>query len=810
MSKKFFRMATSAAAEGLGLGLGYQGGSTLKELAIGVPKYVYEATWGPFAEGLGIREPQELGASSVKDKPEDVVEEPPKNTRNKITTSPYEYSELPPGDQRKCARFLEILPGTAQDDINCQLHQHYLDNAPPYETLSYCWGTTANRTPVQIDGSTLYITKNLRRALFHLRHETQSRLMWVDAICINQNDLPERAEQITIMRDLYRSSTQTVIWIHQGNEELAGALDKCIELAELARADQSVLIGSGPGKDETSKARSDSEFADKMYGLTEDPIDALLLTPWFSRVWVVQELVLSKRRTLLLGNEQLDWDTFCIALEYGVSQDIWKRQELGYIRQPLFDQFYSLRGIDTSIHSTVFEGKDPAGKLLDILIKLRVRAATDPRDKVFGILGIIPAVDDIGIVANYESDVAEVYKKTAQQIIHSSGSLDVLGVANTNQHENAIALPLWCPDWSIEKIIAAPFCTLKPRDGEYDATSGSRASVIFVDDELIIEGYLFDTIAEVADVLPDMNDDPWGAISTPVSSTATSMKDDSENENDEEEEEDNQDSGQDEPEASERGEEETDATESDVAERDEADADVVDSDGEEKQAKASEAKASESAENQEYEGNQTSSDKEPTELAPEERKESTIAEDFDTMYTNLVAITAHLAVFVHWERFAQPEPAKDIAKTVYLNDYIRTITAGMLNEPTDEFTEWRRSLDPVRRLMRWGMDSWPRMFKLMGFVGYVRRTWHKLPAFSAKLEHLPLRRLARTQQGNLCLVPAATQIGDGVWLCRGGKVPLVLRKESEGTSRLVGEAYVNGIMGGEAWDEGRLGQLNLI
>lgn len=115
------------------------------------------------------------------------------------------------------------------------------------------------------------------------------------------------------------------------------------------------------------------------------------------------------------------------------------------------------------------------------------------------------------------------------------------------------------------------------------------------------------------------------------------------------------------------------------------------------------------------------------------------------------------------------------------------------------FYSWRASLKPLYQLHRWNAD---RMLRPLGFVRYVVNTYRMFSEFTLFLEGSYGRRLGRAANGYLCLVPAAAEVGDKVILARGGRVPLMVREDGgTGYWRLVGEAYVHGIMDGETWEE---------
>jgi hypothetical protein len=111
-------------------------------------------------------------------------------------------------------RLLKILPASDQaDEVRCEIFNSSLDNHPYYEALSYAWGDPSITLPIRLNGKTYHVTSNLESALRHLRLATERKVMWVDAICINQRDPTEKSHQVGQMRDIYRNAKQVLVWL---------------------------------------------------------------------------------------------------------------------------------------------------------------------------------------------------------------------------------------------------------------------------------------------------------------------------------------------------------------------------------------------------------------------------------------------------------------------------------------------------------------------------------------------------------------------------------------------------------------------
>jgi hypothetical protein len=112
-------------------------------------------------------------------------------------------------------RLIRLFPESStewQTTIECELFHINVDELPPYETLSYVWGEGVKPYQIRVNGRALGITSNLFEALLHLR-ASEPRIMWVDAICIDQTNTSERNHQVALMRDIYTQAVRVNIWL---------------------------------------------------------------------------------------------------------------------------------------------------------------------------------------------------------------------------------------------------------------------------------------------------------------------------------------------------------------------------------------------------------------------------------------------------------------------------------------------------------------------------------------------------------------------------------------------------------------------
>ncbi|KAF2264100.1 hypothetical protein CC78DRAFT_464340, partial [Lojkania enalia] len=132
--------------------------------------------------------------------------------------APYRYAPL----LESQIRLLTILPGSLYQDLECRLSHVDHDQTsskgqknanPSYKALSYVWGDPKAVSWIILDDVLVGVTKDLHHALRHLRHASEPRQFWVDALCINQNDVLEKTEQIKKMKQIYSQADQVIMWL---------------------------------------------------------------------------------------------------------------------------------------------------------------------------------------------------------------------------------------------------------------------------------------------------------------------------------------------------------------------------------------------------------------------------------------------------------------------------------------------------------------------------------------------------------------------------------------------------------------------
>jgi hypothetical protein len=128
-----------------------------------------------------------------------------------MTMAGLQYSSLDP--KRREIRLLKILPDRWSAGIRCDLDIVSLDEEPAYTALSYVWGNPHDTVPIVVQGSSFQATKNLVAAMRRLRSSKHPLTVWIDAICIDQKNLDEKTQQITIMSSIYKSASEVAVFL---------------------------------------------------------------------------------------------------------------------------------------------------------------------------------------------------------------------------------------------------------------------------------------------------------------------------------------------------------------------------------------------------------------------------------------------------------------------------------------------------------------------------------------------------------------------------------------------------------------------
>lgn len=427
--------------------------------------------------------------------------------------------------QSQKMRVILLEPGTGTEPLRCHLLHVSSFSQIPYKALSYQWGDIADKSCSLICcGTIARISATLDAALRRLRSAASTSAVWVDAICINQDDLAERADQVRVMKDIYANAVQVVVWLGSEKSGDASAVDELNRIDQDRRQPAKWTNGFGsfyaPVRG-SGGLLSIAEFyttAPKLRDVKYEHIVQLLCRGYFHRAWIVQELVMSDNITVLYGdNKHVSWD---------VLANVVRRKMDRVIPQDILDSPMvqnTRRNVEFIERARLRRRRHQESSLFGILFDTAQTQCTDDRDKIFAFLGIAQdwLQDSDGLEPDYEVNVATLFKKVASWCLKASGGFHILSCSagpwdrkkqdeilhllqnHTSQAKNRRALlqlPSWVPDWT--RIGSSTPLVLHNNHAPFAAASARPAEYTVEEDVLIAKGLAVSQIKDIVRSTP--------------------------------------------------------------------------------------------------------------------------------------------------------------------------------------------------------------------------------------------------------------------------------------------------------------------
>ena len=360
-------------------------------------------------------------------------------------------------------RLLNIKPGQGEDIIHLSLCSYPLHSAPKYIALSYTWGDPKQVSTILCQGKALSVTRNLEDALWQLRESQESQdifagrafaregnnktpYFWIDAVCINQSDHDEKNHQVRLMWEIYSYADVVVAWLGKQDETIKRGLNLIKQITAIVEKRSS---GSEvrPGNYRNFRITELNNLDLPAPTSPEwDYLFSVLTLPWFSRAWVIQELVAAKMCYFLCGDDIID-----SSMLLWLGEIIEKDKLLSSMRNFKRNQILGVNV--TSLATLKREGKQH--DLTELLWSTHLFRASDPRDRVFALLNMAHEVTPrtFSNLIDYRLNTYEVLIKTAD-IILRQGSLNLLSFAQA--FGDHYSLPSWVPYWTASDYSYTP------------------------------------------------------------------------------------------------------------------------------------------------------------------------------------------------------------------------------------------------------------------------------------------------------------------------------------------------------------------
>lgn len=320
------------------------------------------------------------------------------------------FTYQPLNETQKQVRLLHIQPATQHDKpIHCTLNTVLLGghiNETQYEALSYVWGTQHHENPVYVAGQPRTVTVNLYQALQHLRYTSSERVMWIDALCIDQTSFSERTHQLQTMRTIFEQAARTTIWLGPAVEQ---HFSTAMRWLERLSSDESLHLDP----EMASHAEVDGKHI-----WSPDIINgsrALFDNAWWSRIWIVQEWILSRHAVFQYAHHLID--NIFVQKSYANWQLHENRRGYCYAfvtKNPGWKGIQYLEAYDSPDEAMLSPKSLDSIQLPYILSSFRrCRNAKDPRNRIYGMLRLTRSRHENTAVADYTQPVETAFSTAA-------------------------------------------------------------------------------------------------------------------------------------------------------------------------------------------------------------------------------------------------------------------------------------------------------------------------------------------------------------------------------------------------------------
>ena len=411
--------------------------------------------------------------------------------------------------------------GEAESEIMCRLIHATLSEHPRYKALSYSWDVVKVLYPIDVDGYGFGVGPNLKAALQSIRHPSEPRYLWVDAICINQKDIAERNYQVTIMHGIYHQAVQVIVWLGKKSFDSDSAMDVLEDDEIRERENLFPTVDRGAVVIYTSADMTTWKALGHFFSRT-----------WWERVWVVQEVVWAADVIIMCGTREMSWNSLLhgslhLQQAGATSNNITINTVLGLAHSSFVIQMAEIRRkrIDALPLS-----------LERVLAMARIRRSTDPRDKIFGILNLLP-LDEWPCSPDYSKSIVRVFSEVAKRIIEGSGNLTLLSacehpwlpigqedhIRKPFKHPEVRNLPSWTPNWRAARIsiplyggcdsISIPIKTVEDTCSRFAASGTTAAEFSFSENmtTLNVRGSIIDVVKVSTGPLVTTQIDTYGS-----------------------------------------------------------------------------------------------------------------------------------------------------------------------------------------------------------------------------------------------------------------------------------------------------------
>jgi hypothetical protein len=335
-------------------------------------------------------------------------------------------------------RHIRLLHANHSDVPSFEIIHVCIDAAPEFEAISYVWGPSIFDHRLSLNEmSVLYVTESLAEALPRLSQLSKTKRLWIDQICIDQGNISERNQQVRIMGQIYEKALYTLIWNGETNPVPQ-------DMSQFLTAISDDAIWSMPFSELSLRKQLQAQMA-RQSTSTVERLFAFFKRPWFTRVWIYQEAVLSKRPYFVIGDclVPLAAMFYMLPLPNVGSVRLYRGNNYARLGAMISMRHERETGFERPFHEVLINGAI-------------VAECSNPKDLVYGLLGVL-SDSRIKIEPNYALSFEEVAIDAATAIIKGLQKLDIFAVV---RHRKTMeTLPSWVPAWGSSSDIGPMYPT---------------------------------------------------------------------------------------------------------------------------------------------------------------------------------------------------------------------------------------------------------------------------------------------------------------------------------------------------------------
>ena len=327
--------------------------------------------------------------------------------------------------------------------LNGRLSNYFLENAPEFRAISYAWSHVPLSAVIGCDGSPLRLTPDLHDALMTMSRELPpGSHFWIDALCIAQDNPEEKAQQVQQIHEVFKRAHEVLVWLGPSADDSEWVMSRIPTLTETLRA---------------SPAPAPIQYGNMLAAISVVPGDerrlwgalfGLCRRHWFSRVWTFQEATLAKAARLFCGQDSCELSGLLDLLHFFYQHGYLNFLVHEYAPGSDPDELY-LRTTNLVLACRKSSERDPLPLILE---RSETRDCTEPVDRIYGILGMMPEHVRSSVPVNYTIQGRREYWKlwaiAAKLALQETGSgnLQILGFCDRSLIDEN--LPTWCPNWA--------------------------------------------------------------------------------------------------------------------------------------------------------------------------------------------------------------------------------------------------------------------------------------------------------------------------------------------------------------------------